>query len=114
MGERLSRLQARAVAQGRSLHERVRVQVHRIQRRPASVPGKGFCLLSDEIRCGLHSLSVPCQGGREPPDRPEDRLDHVHEIRAQGEPPQKRRRNASRNIEGAQKGLMLIRVIVYT
>lgn len=63
MGKGLPGIQAGAVAAGRPVHERVGLQVHRIQWRPSPLPWQRLCLLSDEIRRRLYNLPLSCQGG---------------------------------------------------
>ncbi|KAF6994669.1 hypothetical protein CFC21_011318, partial [Triticum aestivum] len=59
LGGGLQGVQAGAVAQGRPLHGRVRLQVHRLQRRPAPLPRQGLRLLPDEVRRRLHPPPLP-------------------------------------------------------
>lgn len=90
LGRRLSGVQTGAVAPGRPLHERVRLQVHRLQRRATPVPRQGLCLLPDEVRRRLHPQALPRPRRRRPPRRAQDGAHHVHEARAQGDADQER------------------------
>uniref|UniRef100_A0A804U6N5 Uncharacterized protein n=1 Tax=Zea mays TaxID=4577 RepID=A0A804U6N5_MAIZE len=90
LGRRLPRVQAGAVAPGRTLRGRVRLQVHGLQRRPAPVPRQGLRLLPDEVHRRLHPPPLPRPRRRGPPRRAQDGAHHVHEARAQGDAHQER------------------------
>ncbi|KAK8561451.1 hypothetical protein V6N12_048522 [Hibiscus sabdariffa] len=49
------------MAKRRSVYERVRVQIHRLQRRSSALSRERFCLLPDEIRRSFDLVSVSCE-----------------------------------------------------
>lgn len=85
LGGGLQGVQAGEVAQRRPLHGRIGLQVHRLQRRPSSVPRQGLRLLPDEVCRGLHPPPLPRPRRRRPPSGAQDGAHHVHEAWAQGE-----------------------------
>lgn len=85
MGKGLQGVQAREVAPRRPVHERVSLQVHRLQWRTSALPRERFCLLSDEIRCCVYNIPLPCQGGGKSSSWAEACIDNVHEAWVEGE-----------------------------
>lgn len=90
MGKRLPGVQAREMVKGRPVHERVSLQVHRLQWRSEAMLREGFCLLPDEICCSLDDLQVQGEGGEGSPCRAKACPDNVHETWFGGESMQKR------------------------
>lgn len=86
MGEGLPAVQAGAVAARRPpLRERVRLQVHGVQRRPPPLLGQGLRLLPDEVRRRLHPAPLQGGGGSEPSGGAQIGPHYVHEVRIEGE-----------------------------
>ena len=69
----------------RSVHERISVSIHRLQRRSSAVSGKGFRVLSNEIRRRLDHQPVPGGGGEGASGGAEACPNFLHEGRLEGQ-----------------------------
>ena len=68
----------------RAIHEWINIQIHCFQWWSSTILGERFCLLSNEVCCGIHLISLPCEGSERSSCCAQACFDNIHEAWVEG------------------------------